>query len=157
MTTEVVDKQAEKGAYAALQELRGWLTEKHERGVRQVRVGALLEQLDQAVISAQQNGRRITASGRATVIPADVMGVVEVAEFLGVERTRPSKWRLLGTKFGPDKIEFPEPYRDLLSGPVWLRQQVEPFKGWVESRRRTKRKPDEGSQNAHNGKARKAA
>lgn len=150
MATELKDRQAEKGAYVALQELRGWAAEKEESGARQVRLSTLIEQLDQAVTSARES-KRIAPSGRVTIVPADVMGVVEVAEYLGVERTRPSKWRLLNTKFGPDKIEFPEPYRMLLSGPVWLRQQVEPFKGWVDSRRR---KPAAATEEAQqNGKA----
>jgi hypothetical protein len=121
--------------------MRHWLEEKHAKGVKQVRVSTALEKLKESEAAvarrvAQPTGGKPNGNGRVTITDGDLMGASEVAEFLGVDRTRPSKWRLKNTTFGPDKIPFPEPFADLKTGPVWLRSQIESLVPFVEERRR---------------------
>lgn len=120
--------------------LREWLSEKHEKGVKQVRVTSVLEKLDEDASAAQrvatQHRSGKPRNGKVTLTSEDLLGAWEVADLLGVDRTRPSKWKLKGTTFGPDKLPFPEPFRDLKTGPVWIRSQIEPLIPFVEERRR---------------------
>lgn len=114
--------------------LREWL---EEHAARRGRVSALqvLERLDE---EHPVSGRR-RANGRVTIEAEDLLGAYEVAALLRVDRTRPSKWRINGTTFGPDKLPFPEPFSDLKTGPVWLRSQIVPLIPFVEERRRPHR------------------
>ncbi len=50
-------------------------------------------------------------------MPGHLMGIVEIAELLGVSRTRVHQWRTEGALL--------EPYEALAMGPVWLRADVE--------------------------------
>lgn len=125
--------------------MRQWLEEKRANDVKQVRVTSVLAWL--AAIEkrlAENDARRkrraeAEANGKVTVEPGDLLGAFEVAEFLGVDRTRPSKWRHIGTKFGPDAVPFPEPFRELATGPVWLKSEIAPLAPFVEERRRRPR------------------
>jgi hypothetical protein len=117
--------------------LRTVLEEKQRKGVRQIRISTVLSLYDDAVRAEQEkatNGRRPRGRGRIT--PDDLLGAVEVARLLNVDRTRPSKWMKKGTRFGPKRVLFPEPFRRLESGPVWLRADVEKMIPFVEERRR---------------------
>jgi hypothetical protein len=118
--------------------LREWLSEKRDKGVKQVRVTSVLEKLDEAEAAQRptRSGSGKPRNGKVTITSEDLLGAWEVADLLGVDRTRPSKWKLKGTTFGPDKLPFPEPFRDLKTGPVWIRSQIEPLIPFVEERRR---------------------
>lgn len=136
-----------------MRSLRSWLEEKRAADVKQVRVTSVLAKLDEAEAEAQEAAaleaeralKGISKSNKATVTAHDLMGVVEIADFLRVDRTRPSKWRRPDkddpskrTTFGPDHIPFPEPFAILGMGPVWLRSQIEPLVPFVEARRHSR-------------------
>jgi hypothetical protein len=128
-------------------ELRRWLRDKRDRGVTRVSVSVVLEKIDELTTT---NASR-SASGFVRVGPGDLIGVYEAAKLLGVDRTRPTKWRSFGTTFGPDKIKFPEPIAELEGAPptdptkkpqripVFLRAEVEKLQPYVEERRRKKK------------------
>lgn len=113
-----------------------WLEEKARGGVKQVRVSSVLAKIAEA--SEPVNGKKRGAHDKVTITPGDLIGAFEAAELLGVDRTRPSKWRNKGTTFGPDKVPFPAPYVELATGPVWLRSEVLSLRPFVEQRRRNK-------------------
>jgi hypothetical protein len=120
--------------------LRDWLEEKRVKGVKQVRVTSVLDKLDEAVAAERTRSAAVPSrNGKVTITPGDLLGAWEVAELLQVDRTRPSKWRLNKTTFGPDKVPFPEPFVDPKTGPIWLRSQIEPLIPFVEERRRTRK------------------
>lgn len=140
-----------------LDQLRGVLKEKEARGVKQVRVTSVLAALDEAeretaTTKRKTNGgaksRTITvkradivghnAKGKPIYGPGDLVGSQEAAELLGVDKTRPSKWRINGTTFGPDKVPFPEPVSEVSTGPIFLRSEVEALRPFVEERRRNR-------------------
>lgn len=50
-------------------------------------------------------------------MPEHLMGIAEIAELLGVSRTRIHQIRGEG--------DLPQPYDTLAMGPVWLRQDIE--------------------------------
>lgn len=52
--------------------------------------------------------------------PDDLLGAWEVAGVLGVTKQAVFNRRREGT--------FPEPFRQLRMGPIWLRSQIEPLK-----------------------------
>lgn len=123
--------------------LRAWLEEKLASGVAQVRVSSALGKLAEAEAAeqAERAAHKSAAPGRngkVTITSEDLVGAWEVSQLLQVDRTRPSKWRLNKTTFGPDKVPFPAPFADLKTGPVWLRSQVEPLVPFVEERRRNR-------------------
>lgn len=115
-----------------------WLDGKQKSGSKSVSVGSVIQllrqEMDDALHARSMSG--LPKNGKVTITPEDLLGASEVADYLQVDRTRPSKWRKIGTTFGPDEIPFPEPYRQLSTGPVWLRSQIEPFIPHVEARRR---------------------
>lgn len=116
--------------------LREWLEDKRVKGVKQVRVTSVLERLDEEHQSPPRKSGRLR-NGRVTITADDLLGAAEVAQLLRVDRTRPSKWKLNRTTFGPDKVPFPDPFVDLKTGPIWLRSQIEPLIPFIEDRRRT--------------------
>ena len=117
--------------------LRAWLIERLESGSRTISIQKVLAELD-----AREERERVvlksvgSRNGKVSISPDDLVGAWEVAQLLRVDRTRPSKWRLNNTTFGPDKLPFPEPFADLKTGPVWLRSQITPLIPFVEERRR---------------------
>lgn len=117
-----------------MRELRKWLEEKRDAGVREVRVNTVLKKMKELIPPARRN----TRNGRVTIMVnvGEIVGIHEAAEILDVDRSRPSKWRSKGTKFGPDRVPFPEPIDELRTGPVFLRSEVEALKPYVEERRR---------------------
>jgi hypothetical protein len=124
-----------------LRDLRAELAERQDRGVQQVRIGPLLKRLDEIAASVRSGRRR--RNGKLVIGPGDLIGSYEAAQLLKVDRTRPSKWRKVGTTFGPDKIRFPEPIAvlegsdpDKPGTPVYLRSEVEKLIPFVEARRR---------------------
>lgn len=114
-----------------MDELRLWLERKIDQGVRDVRVNTVLAKLVESLPDAKR-GR----NGTVTIPPGGLVGIHESAEILDVDRSRPSKWRANNTKFGPDKLQFPEPIAVLKTGPVFLRSEVEALIPFVEERRR---------------------
>lgn len=92
--------------------VRDWLSEKRDRGVKQVYVTSVLDRLAE------------TMPGAGDVL----VGTAEAADILGVERPRIAKWRRRGI--------LPIPLCDLASGPVWLRSQIESALPEANSRRR---------------------
>ncbi|MFJ9315739.1 helix-turn-helix transcriptional regulator [Pimelobacter simplex] len=50
-------------------------------------------------------------------MPEHLMGIAEIAEHLGISRTRVHQLRSEGA--------LPEPYDSLAMGPVWLRADIE--------------------------------
>lgn len=117
--------------------LREWLQEQRESGKRQVSISSVMAKLDEDAAALRSSG--LPRNGRVTITADDLLGAWEVADLLGVDRTRPSKWRLKGTTFGPNKLPFPQPFVDPKTGPVWLRSQITPLIPFVEERRRTPR------------------
>lgn len=121
--------------------LRAWLEEKRDKGVTQVRVSSALDKLAEAEAAEQAERTAHKAAvpgrnGKVTITSDDLVGAWEVSQLLQVDRTRPSKWRLNRTTFGPNKVPFPAPFADLKTGPVWLRSQIQPLIPFVEERRR---------------------
>lgn len=118
--------------------LREWLSARLADGKRTVSVKQVIEKLD------EQMATRRGKNGKVAVTPDDLLGVFEVAELLNVDRTRPSKWRLKGTTFGPDRVPFPEPFAVLRGAtskgdtPVYLRSEIEALRPFVEQRRRNR-------------------
>lgn len=120
-----------------LDDLRTFLLEKSDAGVKAVRVKTVLDMVEAAI----SNGRSPKKRG-SRIQSRDLLGAYEVAALLGVDRTRPSKWMFKGTKFGPDRVPFPKPIVELKSGPIWLRSDVEKMIPFVEERRRTRASDD---------------
>jgi hypothetical protein len=60
----------------------------------------------------------------------ELLGTCEVAETLGIEKSRVPRWRNQGV--------LPEPVADLAAGPIWIRAQIEAVRGERERRRRRK-------------------
>lgn len=122
--------------------LREWLQEKRDKGVKQVRVTSVLDKLDEEQQKTPPRRSRGARNGKATISGDDLLGAWDVAALLKVDRTRPSKWKLNHTTFGPDKIPFPEPFAVISKNkgehgtPIWLRSQIEPLIPFVEERRR---------------------
>lgn len=135
------------------------LKEKEARGVKQVRVTSVLSLLDDverelAEAKRPRNGGAKSKSKMVTLRRAeiigynekgkpkygngDLVGSQEAAALLGVDKTRPSKWRINGTTFGPDKIQFPEPVSEVSTGPLFLLSEVEALMPFVEERRRNR-------------------
>lgn len=60
-----------------------------------------------------------------TMVAPDLLGTAEVAELLGVEKSRLSRWRKLGVVL-PDgeRVPFPRPVLELSATPLWRGQDV---------------------------------
>jgi hypothetical protein len=98
-------------------DVRDWLVEKAEKGVKQVRITSVIDRLP---------------------VPGDTLvGTAEAADILGVERPRIAKWRRNGV--------IPTPLADTASGPIWLRSQIEAAIPEAEARRRNRRPADEAA------------
>jgi len=73
----------------------------------------------------------MTANGKkgkyVRVRPEDIVGSVEAAEILGVERTRVARYRKTGV--------LPTPWRELRATPVWLRKDIERIRDAREAER----------------------
>ena len=56
---------------------------------------------------------------------APFLGTAEVAELLGVEKSRLSRWRKLGVVL-PDgrRVPFPKPIYELQATPLWRRGDI---------------------------------
>jgi hypothetical protein len=82
-------------------------------------------------MSKQQNGKTL-----------DLVGTAEAADILEVERPRIGRWLNKWREWnangrrGPEpETKIPKPIADLMSGPVWHREDIERF---AEERRRAK-------------------
>jgi hypothetical protein len=64
----------------------------------------------------------------------DLLGVAEVAELLGVESQRISRWRQRGVVL-PDgrRVRFPEPVQVLRATPIWRRADIERLRGLLDA------------------------
>jgi hypothetical protein len=103
-------------------QLRSWLTEKQEKGVKQVRISSVLAQID----SLPSNGAKPEKKQK---LPR-LLGTAEAADFLGVERPRIGKWLKMGV--------MPTPVADLAGTPVWTIDQI---RGMTKERERRRRRP----------------
>ncbi len=73
-----------------------------------------------------------------------IVGVMEAAEIVGVERSRFARWltplrkwrRPPNNRQGPmPELPIPQPIDDLACGPVWLRSEMEEFAATFSRRR----------------------
>ena len=56
----------------------------------------------------------------------DLLGLAEVAEALGVEKSRIGRWRKRGVVLPSGlRVPFPAPVAELVATPVWRRQDVQ--------------------------------
>lgn len=57
--------------------------------------------------------------------PPDLLGTAEVAEVLGVEKTRLSRWRELGVVLpNGRRVPFPQPVLELRATPLWQGREI---------------------------------
>lgn len=134
------------GERLTLEGYRTWLQEKHEQGVKQVRITSALASLPGAEVDLTATAVNMKAEdaikGAAGDSPATVngqkiagilVGTAEAAAILGVERPRIGRWRASGG----DKL--PEPVAELAAGPVWLRSEIEALRESTEARRKPRK------------------
>jgi hypothetical protein len=103
----------------AMTELRAWLEEKGQRGVKDVRVASVLAKLDEA---QKENGDLDS-------VTLDLVGTAEAANYLGIERPRIARY----LHKNPD---MPQPRLILLSTPLWFRDDFRKLRRLVNKRRR---------------------
>lgn len=121
--------------------MKRWLEEKRARGVKQVRVESVLEQLDSepdpvpAPPAAPKRPRLDKRLDGLLYAPLDddqreilstgtlgLMGTWEVARYLGVEKSRVARWLL---EIQEGKTPIAPPVARLKSGSFWLAADVE--------------------------------
>lgn len=56
----------------------------------------------------------------------DVVGTDAAAKLLKVDKSQIGRWRR-DTRDGKARVAFPEPFDQLRSGPLWLREQIVEF------------------------------
>lgn len=147
----MADEPASRMSFA---QFRDWLKEKHERGVKDVRVATAWALFPKERSVRPPKSRRQIAedvihenigrdafthfdldSQKNVYVAGDVVGTAEAAAVLNVERPRIGRYRALG--------KMPDPIAILAAGPVWWRADVEKLRDTVEERRKPTRGPGE--------------